>query len=753
MRLTILILVSFCFSAPAYGQGAGVVFVQATGKSSTGSSSSLAVPFSSNTAAGDLILVGFDFTTSVTSFSVTDSQGNVFTAVGSQLTSPAGVRSRVYFAKNIKGGADTVTVKLSAISSCIEVYLTEYKGVDSTNPIDAQVGATGNSGAVTSGNATTTVAGDLIYGYCVGDWACTAGSGFATRSNLDDNLIETEQAAKSGTYAATGSANKGWTMQMVALKPASPSGGSPPAITSATSARGALGAHFSYQITATNSPTSFGASGLLAGLTVDTSTGLISGTPSSAGTSTVALSATNSAGTGKLNLTLTTASSQEQFIALSSNRKYLINPSTGQPVFLVGDAPQLLSLQLSSTTDIEQYLSDRQARGFNAIWVILIDQLDQDNAPKDALGNSPFLGEWFSATEDPAYWAHQDDVITRAGNHGMTVFAQPSFVGNADSQPAYDTPALLAASDATVTAYGAWVGNRYKDYPNIVWVLGGDYDSSHATIKTKVTDMATGIASVDPNHLITIEACRYCSPTNQSSLDSYGSSPPSFLGLNWVYSQQPNVVAVSQKNFSRSPFLPPFVGEDFYELEHSMTAFLVREEGYWEVLSGSYVGRLFGNGPIWSFNAKHSEDTSPSWQSQLSSGGSVGQEIMGALFRSREHWLLVPDVNHTVVTAGYGSGSTLTTTARTSDGQSIISYIPNGNATTITVNLAEITSSRGTLQAWWFNPQTGAATSLGTFPNSGTQNFTPPDSNDWVLVLDDASANLPAPGTSTASSS
>ena len=96
---------------------------------------------------------------------------------------------------------------------------------------------------------------------------------------------------------------------------------------------------------------------------------------------------------------------------------------------------------------------------------------------------------------------------------------------------------------------------------------------------------------------------------------------------------------------------------------------------------------------------------------------------MGALFRSREHWLLVPDVNHTVVTAGYGSGSTFTTTARTSEGQSIISYIPNGNATTITVNLAEITSSRGTLQAWWFNPQTGAAISLGTFPNQRDAEF------------------------------
>jgi len=36
---------------------------------------------------------------------------------------------------------------------------------------------------------------------------------------------------------------------------------------------------------------------------------------------------------------------------------------------------------------------------------------------------------------------------------------------------------------------------------------------------------------------------------------------------------------------------------------------------------------------------------------------------------------------------------------------------------------------------------------LGTFANSSTMMFSPADGNDWVLVLDDASANLPAPGT------
>ena len=79
----------------------------------------------------------------------------------------------------------------------------------------------------------------------------------------------------------------------------------PPVISSSGTASGTTGTAFSYQITATNSPTSFGASGLPAGLTANTTSGLISGTPTSGGTSNVMLSATNSGGTGNAPLTLT----------------------------------------------------------------------------------------------------------------------------------------------------------------------------------------------------------------------------------------------------------------------------------------------------------------------------------------------------------------------------------------------------------------------------------------------------------------
>ena len=82
-------------------------------------------------------------------------------------------------------------------------------------------------------------------------------------------------------------------------------GNSPPVITSATTESGTVGTAFSYQITATDSPTSYGATGLPSGLTVNSTTGLISGTPTASRTSTVALSATNGTGTGKATLTVT----------------------------------------------------------------------------------------------------------------------------------------------------------------------------------------------------------------------------------------------------------------------------------------------------------------------------------------------------------------------------------------------------------------------------------------------------------------
>jgi len=81
----------------------------------------------------------------------------------------------------------------------------------------------------------------------------------------------------------------------------------PPAITSTLAASGSAGQFFSYHVTATNQPWSYGATGSLDGLAVDPATGIISGIPASSGTFPVGLSASNAAGTGTAGLTLTVA--------------------------------------------------------------------------------------------------------------------------------------------------------------------------------------------------------------------------------------------------------------------------------------------------------------------------------------------------------------------------------------------------------------------------------------------------------------
>lgn len=71
-----------------------------------------------------------------------------------------------------------------------------------------------------------------------------------------------------------------------------------PVITSSAGMNGVVGDSFGYAVAASNSPASFAVTGLPPGLSLNSASGLISGTPTASGTFNVAVSATNAAGTG-----------------------------------------------------------------------------------------------------------------------------------------------------------------------------------------------------------------------------------------------------------------------------------------------------------------------------------------------------------------------------------------------------------------------------------------------------------------------
>jgi hypothetical protein len=107
---------------------------------------------------------------------------------------------------------------------------------------------------------------------------------------------------------------------------------------------------------------------------------------------------------------------------------------------------------------------------------------------------------------------------------------------------------------------------------------------------------------------------------------------------------------------------------------------------------------------------------------------------------------LVPDQNHTVVTAGYGNFSSsgslgrsdYLTAARTTDGSLIMAYMPTSR--TITVSMSKLS---GPALAQWYDPTKGTYITISgsPFANAGAKQFTPPGHNgggdsDWVLVLE-----------------
>lgn len=110
-----------------------------------------------------------------------------------------------------------------------------------------------------------------------------------------------------------------------------------PTITSSLNASGQLTRPFSYQISGDNSPTSYNATGLPLGLSINTSTGVISGTATAIATTSVTISATNAIGTGNATLTLSIGAFRKKKNSMPTLSYINLSPNRVQVADTVGD--------------------------------------------------------------------------------------------------------------------------------------------------------------------------------------------------------------------------------------------------------------------------------------------------------------------------------------------------------------------------------------------------------------------------------
>jgi hypothetical protein len=153
---------------------------------------------------------------------VTDTHGNVYVrAVGP--TKTTGLQQIIYYARNIVGGSNQVTVTFNQAASYPDVRILEYSGIDTSSPLDVTVAGTGTGTTANSGFATTTSPTELFFATgTTGSAFSAAGTGFANRGiDAYGNIAEDKTVTTSGAYnaiATTSSSN--WIMQMAAFKAA-----------------------------------------------------------------------------------------------------------------------------------------------------------------------------------------------------------------------------------------------------------------------------------------------------------------------------------------------------------------------------------------------------------------------------------------------------------------------------------------------------------------------------------------------------
>ena len=162
----------------------------------------------------------------------------------------------------------------------------------------------------------------------------------------------------------------------------------------------------------------------------------------------------------------------------SANGRYVVD-SNNVPFLIIGDAPHSILAKLNNT-DATTYLTDRGQRGFNALWIeLLCDDYtfgygneDTPNYGRDVNGNNPFtgtIGHYYDlTTPNEAYWSHVDFIVQQAAAHGLQCVFTPLDQGGW-------TSTSLANGAARCQQYGQFLGNRYKNYPNIIWNFGNDF--------------------------------------------------------------------------------------------------------------------------------------------------------------------------------------------------------------------------------------------------------------------------------------
>ena len=153
-------------------------------------------------------------------------------------------------------------------------------------------------------------------------------------------------------------------------------------------------------------------------------------------------------------------------ISVSSNHRFLVDES-GSPFFWLGDTAWEIFHRLTRE-ETEVYLENRRQKGYNLIQAVALAEFDGLRVP-NAYGDLPFF-DLDPTRPNEAYFAHMDWVIARAAEKGLYIGLLPTW-GDKVNRMWGQSPMVFDVKSAH--DYGVWIGRRYRQAANVIWILGG----------------------------------------------------------------------------------------------------------------------------------------------------------------------------------------------------------------------------------------------------------------------------------------
>ena len=436
-------------------------------------------------------------------------------------------------------------------------------------------------------------------------------------------------------------------------------------------------------------------------------------------------------------------------LKVADNGLYLQH-SDGTPFFWLGDTGWLLPQRLDR--DEAQHSLEQTAReGYNVVQVQVLNGVPSFNR-YGAMSNPD--GWNLAAASKPGeygYWEHMDHIVDTAGRNGI-------YVGMVCIWGGLVKGGLLSEEQAR--EYGRFLANRYKDRPNIIWIIGGDIQGD---VKTEVWDaLARSIKANDPGHLMTFHprgrttSARWFADRDwldfhmfQSGHRRYGQRmgnkdypiPDNTEEDSWMY------VDSVRKHL---PVKPVLDGEPSYENIpqglHGADEPLwndkdVRRYAYWSVFAGS-CGHTYGHNNIMQFirpglpGAYFADGIAKPWYVAIDDPGRRQMKHLKRLMLAFPYFDRIADQD--IILDNGGKYDRIIATR----GKDYL-FVYNHTGRPMKLDLSRISGREKEL--WTLDPADGSLTYLGK-TKEGILSHTPEPGPDIVLIAFDASRGYLTPG-------